>query len=204
MCPAHPRLQPDFEWPHSWARWRQWEQRLNGLRLQMMMHWLSLDRCPTPLWWSRQNGQIHYAQLRSEREHKPSSFLGTLTFQCWFFQFGALWQQSLFKNQSRAFRSPTSSVSVMAAQWLNLREFLTSMWHPSPCPSSTCRCLLFSQVRLTSAAMTSRAFQENNQTTIMMSLAQGNYCDDMHMDPASPLCARIILSGYFVEARSHH
>eukprot|EP00092_Neocalanus_flemingeri_P047174 GFUD01053368.1.p1 GENE.GFUD01053368.1~~GFUD01053368.1.p1 ORF type:complete len:225 (+),score=58.54 GFUD01053368.1:42-716(+) len=41
--------------------------------------------------------------------------------------------------------------------------------------------------------------RQNNQTSITMSLAQGNYCSKMNYDPEDPRCAHIILTGTFVK-----
>jgi len=40
---------------------------------------------------------------------------------------------------------------------------------------------------------------ENNQVSITMTLAQGDYCENNHLDPESPICAHQIITGELVK-----
>jgi len=41
--------------------------------------------------------------------------------------------------------------------------------------------------------------EDNNQVSITMTLAQGEYCEKYNLDPESPLCAHVIMTGEFVK-----
>jgi len=40
--------------------------------------------------------------------------------------------------------------------------------------------------------------EDNNQVSLTMTLAQGEYCEKYNLDPESPLCGHVIITGAFV------
>jgi len=41
--------------------------------------------------------------------------------------------------------------------------------------------------------------EDNNQVSLTMTLAQGEYCEKYNLDPESPLCGHVIITGEFVK-----
>ncbi|KAM0730115.1 Protein CREG1 [Formica fusca] len=55
---------------------------------------------------------------------------------------------------------------------------------------------------LTPLDYTAQDLARDHRTTILVSLAQGNYCKDRQWDPMDPRCARVLLSGKIIAIKN--
>jgi len=57
---------------------------------------------------------------------------------------------------------------------------------------------------LTPLEMSVKDLRKDTRASLTMSLAQGTYCKEKHLDPEDPRCAHVILTGHIVPVRTKY